>query len=115
MRNEVSRSGGVNSREENAPTAIAARVHTGAACGIAATIAAGATAEPFSALTNCCSACVWQSDLVVFECGQQPCFCCASSTCGHEKQFPRNRAAITNTAMIEVRTARMVNPSITGL
>ena len=71
------------------------------------TTATGATAEPFSALTKFFSACVVQSDRVSLPCGQQPCFCCASNNCGQEKQFPQNRAAISATAMIEVKAARI--------
>ena len=83
-------------------------IHTAATGTISA--AAGATTEPFSALTKCCNTCVVQLDGADLECGQHPCFCCASSTCGHEKQFPRNRAATTTTAMTEVRTVRIPCP-----
>src|SRR4051794_35710853 len=55
-----------------------------------------------SALTKFFRPCVLHSVLLDFSCGQQPCFCVESSSCGHEKQFPQNRAAIISTAIAVV-------------
>ena len=68
----------------------------------------------FSALTKFFKPWVWHSVFVDLVCGQQPCFCAASRSCGQEKQFPQNSAAMISAAMAVVENVLIPVPLYTN-